>query len=241
MELATASSRFEYTAEWRKLFVEDRWLDEPIRHHYSTFWSAAEASGISRIYGGIHWMVGNTEGLALGRKVADQAWHQAQRYISGAASPITSATLFLQSPIWRPYSATDIGRPAFSIANGLSIVLGASVDDNARSSWQTLPLDPIPGGRYRIEAVVNAVQASDTVVTARLQILDARSGGRILETAQRDIEGAQAGIPLAVVMHGEGPKTVRLRFEAETVNGGSAVTLTRIDLRWIEPDFVWAR
>jgi membrane-associated phospholipid phosphatase len=36
---------------------------------YSGFWAAAEESGMSRIYGGIHFMSANVNGLAAGRAV----------------------------------------------------------------------------------------------------------------------------------------------------------------------------
>jgi hypothetical protein len=38
---------------------------------YTSFWSAAEEAGMSRVYGGIHWQFDNTDGLAGGRKVAE--------------------------------------------------------------------------------------------------------------------------------------------------------------------------
>lgn len=42
-----------------------------VTRSFKSFSQAAEESGISRVYGGIHFMSANREGLALGRKVAD--------------------------------------------------------------------------------------------------------------------------------------------------------------------------
>ena len=37
---------------------------------FDSFWAAAEEAGQSRIYGGIHWQFDNTEGLAIGKNLA---------------------------------------------------------------------------------------------------------------------------------------------------------------------------
>jgi len=42
-----------------------------VTRRFTSFWSAAEEAGMSRIYGGIHWQFDNTDGLAGGRKVAE--------------------------------------------------------------------------------------------------------------------------------------------------------------------------
>jgi hypothetical protein len=36
---------------------------------FDSFWAAAEEAGMSRIYGGIHWMSDNTAGLGMGREI----------------------------------------------------------------------------------------------------------------------------------------------------------------------------
>ncbi|GER88086.1 hypothetical protein KDW_22480 [Dictyobacter vulcani] len=51
--------------------------------HWKTFSAAAIESGISRIYGGIHFEQGDFTGRALGCAVAKIVWAQAQRYIHG--------------------------------------------------------------------------------------------------------------------------------------------------------------
>jgi hypothetical protein len=58
---------------------------------WATFTDAADEAGISRRYGGIHFVDGDLVARALGRQVAGQAWERAQAYISGEASlPLTS-------------------------------------------------------------------------------------------------------------------------------------------------------
>lgn len=45
-----------------------------IRRSFTSFWSAAEEAGQSRIYGGIHYAFDNTDGLTIGRAVGDYVW-----------------------------------------------------------------------------------------------------------------------------------------------------------------------
>jgi len=67
---------------------------EPVTLTWDTFTEAADESGISRLYGGIHNQPGNEEGLILGRKVGDAVWEEAQFFISGG-DPESSKTLFV--------------------------------------------------------------------------------------------------------------------------------------------------
>ena len=90
LELLTGSPEFGFTAEVERLSVENRRLAEPIALTYPTFWSAAEASGRSRLLGGLHWGAGNREGLALGRRVGERAWTHAQALFSGRVLPAAS-------------------------------------------------------------------------------------------------------------------------------------------------------
>lgn len=52
---------------------------------WDTFSEAADESGISRIYGGIHFRDGDLNGRALGRQVGDSVWNRAQFFIEGGA------------------------------------------------------------------------------------------------------------------------------------------------------------
>lgn len=50
-----------------------------------TFSATAAMAGISRVMGGYHIQADNTEGLALGRKVADYSWKKYTAYFDGSA------------------------------------------------------------------------------------------------------------------------------------------------------------
>lgn len=65
------------------------WLTEPgittdsITLDFPTFSSTADQAGYSRVLGGYHIMVDNTEGLAMGRKVAQVVYERCMRKING--------------------------------------------------------------------------------------------------------------------------------------------------------------
>lgn len=67
---------------------------EPVTLTWDTFTDAANSSGISRLYGGIHNAAGNEQGLILGRKVGEAVWEEAQFFISGGESS-SNKTLFV--------------------------------------------------------------------------------------------------------------------------------------------------
>ncbi|MGH9381027.1 MAG: hypothetical protein ACRD2Z_10510 [Thermoanaerobaculia bacterium] len=73
---------------------------------WSTLLEAAEAAGISRLYGGIHFTDGNLRGQELGRRVGLQAWAYARQFWDGdAAEPESDArsrTRVSRSPDRRP-------------------------------------------------------------------------------------------------------------------------------------------
>jgi hypothetical protein len=50
---------------------------------WATFTEAADESGMSRRYAGLHFEDADLEGRALGRRVAAISWNRAQAYISG--------------------------------------------------------------------------------------------------------------------------------------------------------------
>jgi VCPO second helical-bundle domain len=52
---------------------------------WPTFTDAANQAGLSRRYGGIHFLHGDFKGRSLGRKVAAKAWAKAEMYFEGPA------------------------------------------------------------------------------------------------------------------------------------------------------------
>ncbi len=83
MELSTGSSAYGLTVRVTRLERELRDLENPVTLEYPTFMSAADASGISRIYGGIHWRIDDTEGKLQGAAVGDAVFDRAQTLFDG--------------------------------------------------------------------------------------------------------------------------------------------------------------
>lgn len=59
---------------------------EDVTLSWATFTEAAEEAGMSRLYGGIHFMDGNIQGQAIGRQVGALVWWKAQSYFDGTAA-----------------------------------------------------------------------------------------------------------------------------------------------------------
>jgi hypothetical protein len=51
---------------------------------WATFSESADEAGISRRYGGIHFMVGDLEGRRVGKQIGKAAFDRTARLISGA-------------------------------------------------------------------------------------------------------------------------------------------------------------
>lgn len=64
--------------------------DKDITLSWKTFSDAADESGISRLYGGIHFEEGDLNGRALGREVGRAVYTKAQFYINGGDSSDSS-------------------------------------------------------------------------------------------------------------------------------------------------------
>jgi hypothetical protein len=58
---------------------------------WNTFTDAAQEAGMSRLYGGIHFMDGNLEGQKVGRNVAQKVWDKVQGFFSGLVNGGTIA------------------------------------------------------------------------------------------------------------------------------------------------------
>lgn len=59
---------------------------KPVVLQWKTFTEAADESGLSRRYGGIHFKAADLAGRRLGRVVAEKAWQKAQSYFHGTTT-----------------------------------------------------------------------------------------------------------------------------------------------------------
>lgn len=82
----TGSDLFERADEWDvPLAAEPSVPSRTVVLFWKTFSEAAQQAGDSRLYGGIHFHEGNLAGLALGRKVGEQAYAKAKALWQGEA------------------------------------------------------------------------------------------------------------------------------------------------------------
>ncbi len=86
LKLATGSDDFggSFTAEpGSSIFEPGVTPTQEVTLSWPTFSDAANESGISRLYGGIHFTEGDLNGRVLGREVGAEVWEEAQSFING--------------------------------------------------------------------------------------------------------------------------------------------------------------
>jgi hypothetical protein len=88
LKLFTGSDRFGYSVTIPKgqSFVEPGLVPaSDLTLRWRTFSDAADEAGISRRYGGIHFIDGDVQARKMGRKIGKQAWRKALTYFHGTA------------------------------------------------------------------------------------------------------------------------------------------------------------
>lgn len=84
----TGSDAFGASATLSTTFVNDEFIEgelltQPVTLTWATFTEAADQSGMSRRYGGIHFERGDLDGRTVGRAAGERAFLRAQQFISG--------------------------------------------------------------------------------------------------------------------------------------------------------------
>lgn len=170
---------------------------------FETFWDAAESSGASRLYGGVHWPIGNREGLILGRKVGEAVLARAEALFSGQAMPATAAFLYPKEPLW-----------AEMPGGGLKSVL----------------LDPLPAGTYVLNVILSEPGETAFEVMVREDGGEdgVEGGARVTDKrVQRTRPGSFAGENiLAVTLRSTG--TTPFSIEVRPVEGNARPALALV-------------
>lgn len=83
MRSFTESDFFGGSVEIDTLAFEAAEFDPPIKLEWPSFTAAAEEAGISRLYGGIHWMDGNRAAVNAGTLVGKTVWNKVQGLFNG--------------------------------------------------------------------------------------------------------------------------------------------------------------
>ncbi len=170
MELFMGSPEFNYEAKVYGLRVQNSpRAFNPIKLNYPTYWSAAEDSGRSRLLGGIHWPIGNEEGLKLGRKVGNASFNRAQDFINGSAHPFDVAALYLKEPQWR-YSENP-SPPTHQ--EGLMLTASGGI-------WTSQKLDPLPRADYALSLTLKTSDEAGSRTPLRVVVRAADGSERVL-------------------------------------------------------------
>lgn len=231
MQSMTGSPRFGFQVEWKRSFIEDRVLETPVVLSYPAFWSAAEASGMSRLYAGVHRPAANREGLKLGQQVGETVWAKAQSYFSGQASPFLAASLFLVPPLWHHSASSGGTGPRFEAESGLAIQLNGE-GDTGGGAWRSKLLDPLPAGKYSLIAAVHIASGQEAALNLTLSILCPVPEQVTLATVTDAYSGGMGDVmmPVQVEFQSDGHKAMQIEFEAAAKRSRGTVTLSHFSL-----------
>jgi hypothetical protein len=223
MELATGKAEFGLRVIVRHLYVEERDLDQPVELVYPTFWAAAQASGLSRIDGGIHWPQDNSAGLELGRRVAENAWDRSQQFLLGSAFPAAAAFRGFAPAFWRVESGMMIA-PSSQPVSGEA--LAANLTERDPAIWRSALLDPVAGGQYELR--LTAVAEADGPVVLRTTIERQNGSAPVLANAETPLS---SGGSYAATMSwkSDGESAFRVVIEARCKCASGQVILSRIE------------
>ncbi len=154
MELSLGTDQFDYTGRVYFLNEENSsHVVDPIDLHFQTYQDAAASSGMSRLYGGIHWMVGNTEALRMGRTIGEMAHNRAQGFFEGTATAPTPVFAGVDTEYWQ----------AMGAGGRMSTVL-----------------DPVPAGLYSISASLSSDAGYEHRAPVRLTVRSGDGSNRLL-------------------------------------------------------------
>jgi hypothetical protein len=230
MELVTGKPDFNFHVTVRRLYVEQRELAQPVALSYPTFEAAAEASGISRIWGGVHWPADNEHGLELGRKVGENAWRRAEQFLLGAASPATAVFATLRPPFWFHDSDTPDHPAHFESGSGLAIDLppgGAGV-------WRSIVVDAMPVGAYELN--LKAKASGDQPVRLKVTVKsNERSQADPLTAVEAMIPATGSDSVVTIPWASDGVQSFKVSIEARTDDGGARVLVSAINATRLWP------
>jgi membrane-associated phospholipid phosphatase len=224
MELMTGKPDFDFKVTMRRLYVEQRELAQPVTLSYPTFADAAEASGISRIWGGVHWPADNDRGLELGRKVGENAWRRAQQFVLGAASPAAAAFAALRPPFWFHDNETPEHAAHFEAASGLAVDLppqGAGV-------WRSAAVDAMPAGAYELKLKAKAAGDQPVRLKVAIEPSDTQQSAALFAATEAIIPATGSDNVVTTPWTSDGAQSFRVSIEARADDGGAQLLVSAI-------------
>jgi hypothetical protein len=231
MELAIGRPDFNFRKTVRRLYVEQRELAQPITLSYPTFEAAAEASGISRIWGGVHWPADNERGQELGRKVGENAWQRAQQFVLGVASPAIAVFAALHPPFWH-HSSEMSDRPArFEAVSGLAVNLplgGVGV-------WRSIAVDAMPAGAYVLKLNVKVNGNQPVQLKVAIEPSERSQALSPLAATEAMISATGSDRVVTIPWTSDGARPFRVSIEARADNGDARLLVSAISARRVWP------
>src|SRR6516162_198772 len=229
MELATGKPDFDFKTNVRRLYVEQRELAHPVTLSYPTFADAAEAAGISRIWGGVHWPADNDRGQELGRKVGEIVWRRAEQFVLGTASPAAAAFAALRPPFWFHNNETPDHPAHFEAASGLAVDLpsqGAGV-------WRSIVVDAMPAGAYELKLKAKATGDEPVRLKVAIEPSEPPETAALRAGTEAIIPATGSDSVVTIPWTSDGARSLRVSIEARADDGGarllvSAVKATRV-------------
>ena len=121
--------------------VTEKGPSKPVTMQYATYYDAADAAGISRIYGGIHPPIDNIVGRRVGAVTGKGVWERARRYFDGSITnqPVNIAIQKLPSnkaqvryetlrgQYYKLQTSPGIGQPFQDVPGSTVLALDSSV------------------------------------------------------------------------------------------------------------------
>jgi membrane-associated phospholipid phosphatase len=230
MELATGKPDFNFHETVRRLYVEQRELEQPATLFYPSFASAAEASGISRIWAGVHWPADNERGQELGRNVGENAWQRAQQFVLGTASPATAAFAALHPPLWFHEDEGADHLASFRADAGLAIDLSSG----AAGTWRSIVLDAMPAGAYELKLKITVT--GDRPIRLKVAIEPSeRSHADPLAATEVIVPATGSSSVVTVPWTSDGARSFKVSVAAHADTGSARVLVSAIDASRVWP------
>jgi membrane-associated phospholipid phosphatase len=229
MELATGQHGLNFRKTVKYLEVEQRQLTEPVTLDYPTFASAAEASGISRIWAGIHWPADDLAGHELGHRVGENAWRRAQQFFLGTASPATAAFLALRPPYWFHDNLTPDHPARFQATGG---TLAIDVSAGGVGVWRSIVLDSMAAGNYSLQVAVAGTGGTPVHMTA---MVESAQGGGVFGKLEAVVEPAETSRTVTLPWTSDGEHAFRISIAARGDGANTKLLVSSMSERRIWP------
>lgn len=232
MKQFTGSDEFGYEVTIDRLEFEDIEI-EPVTLRFETFSESAwgpQGSGISRIYGGIHFPPGNENALAAGQQIGAQVNEYAQRLFRGEAQPIGALFVALDESHWSRLTTNAFQAPLLT-ANEAGLGLFVQQPDAGTfGGWQSVAVDPPCAGTYRLTVSLSPMQGEPGtyIPETRVRVLRTDNQFTAMGLAAQTVLTDPYPTEIQVLWNSDGKTPVRIAIDQiaflQKTDGGVTIT-----------------